>query len=131
MSANEDFTNFMGTETGQAWLKKNYKTNKDLNQNELRIGQSPDARDYTPVNAPYYKSPKVYTGLQPQETVTPEQKKNLGWGRGRGGNRKSKKNKKTEKRKTGKGKISKTGKGKISKTRSIRKSRKKIHRKND
>ena len=44
----------------------------------------------------------------------------------RGGNRKSKKNKKTEKRKIGKGKISKTGKGKISKTRSIRKSRKNI-----
>ena len=56
--------------------------------------------------------------LLPQRTLDPKQYK--------GGNRKSKKNKKTEKRKTGKGKISKTGKGKISKTRSIIKSRKNI-----
>ena len=48
--------------------------------------------------------------LLPQRTLDPKQYK--------GGNRKSKKNKKTEKRKI--------GKGKISKTRSIRKSRKNI-----
>ena len=129
MSANKDFTKFMGTEAGQAWLNENYKTNHELNPNEHRMGQSPDAPPYTPVDTAYSKPKKEYTGsLQPQRALTTKQEKE-GWGwKNLGGNRKSKKNKKTEKRKTGKGKISKTGKGKISKTRSIRKKQKEHNR---